>query len=121
MWNHQLMEFAKLLNPLCEKSILFDNFQFLGPKLYMEYDLTKDFMPQFKEKCNTISKMLAEFTYIFIHQSKSGKTFTCSICGRTVTEYPALSRKDNKTEICPDCGMFEAIEQYKQAEEKPKT
>ena len=25
-------------------------------------------------------------------------------------EPPALSRKDNKTEICPDCGTLEALE-----------
>ena len=40
------------------------------------------------------------------------KTFVCPKCGKTVTEYPALSREDNKTEICPTCGMLEAIEQY---------
>lgn len=34
----------------------------------------------------------------------------CPKCGKEYTEYPALSRKDNKTEICPNCGMLEALE-----------
>lgn len=34
----------------------------------------------------------------------------CPKCGREYTEYPALSREDNKTEICPDCGTREALE-----------
>lgn len=33
----------------------------------------------------------------------------CPICGKSYTEYPALSRKDNRTEICPDCGQKEAL------------
>lgn len=37
---------------------------------------------------------------------------TCPRCGKTYYEYPALSRKDNKTEICPACGMREAIEAF---------
>ena len=45
------------------------------------------------------------------------KTFTCPTCGKTVTEHPALSRKDDKTDICAKCGMIEAIEIFKQAEE----
>lgn len=36
----------------------------------------------------------------------------CPKCGQKYTGYPALSRKDNKTEICPDCGTEEAIEDY---------
>jgi predicted RNA-binding Zn-ribbon protein involved in translation (DUF1610 family) len=34
----------------------------------------------------------------------------CPKCGERYTEFPALSRKDNKTEICPDCGTREALE-----------
>lgn len=33
----------------------------------------------------------------------------CPRCGNKYSAYPALSRKDNKTEICPDCGTREAI------------
>lgn len=34
---------------------------------------------------------------------------TCPICGRTYTEWPALSRVDNVTQICPDCGTRQAL------------
>lgn len=33
----------------------------------------------------------------------------CPLCGRSYTEPSALSRADNTTEICPDCGMLEAL------------
>jgi hypothetical protein len=36
----------------------------------------------------------------------------CPICGKEYTEYPALSRRDNITEICPSCGTKEALEDY---------
>lgn len=35
---------------------------------------------------------------------------TCPLCGKEYTGYPALSRKDNATEICPDCGTRESLE-----------
>ena len=38
------------------------------------------------------------------------KTNICPKCGRTYQGYPALSRKDNRTEICPGCGILEALE-----------
>jgi len=34
---------------------------------------------------------------------------TCPICGKGYTDRPALSRADNKTAICPDCGTREAL------------
>lgn len=37
---------------------------------------------------------------------------TCPKCGQIYNEYPAISRLDNKTEICPDCGTKEALEQF---------
>ena len=40
------------------------------------------------------------------------KTRICPICGREYTDYPALSRRDNITEICPDCGVSEALEDF---------
>lgn len=35
---------------------------------------------------------------------------TCPRCGKIYYETPALSRVDNKTLICPDCGTREALE-----------
>ena len=33
----------------------------------------------------------------------------CPLCGRAYDEPPALSRMDNQTDICPRCGMMEAL------------
>ena len=33
----------------------------------------------------------------------------CPKCGKYYVGYPALSREDDKTEICPECGTKEAI------------
>ena len=34
----------------------------------------------------------------------------CPKCGKAYHGYPALSRVDNATLICPDCGVREALE-----------
>lgn len=34
----------------------------------------------------------------------------CPRCREEYYEWPALSRRDNKTEICPACGVAEAME-----------
>ena len=34
----------------------------------------------------------------------------CPLCGQTYTDPPALSRTDNETQICPDCGTRQALE-----------
>ena len=36
----------------------------------------------------------------------------CPRCGRPYSDYPAISRYDGKTEICPDCGVEEAMINY---------
>ena len=33
----------------------------------------------------------------------------CPKCRKYYVGYPALSREDNETEICPECGVKEAI------------
>lgn len=40
------------------------------------------------------------------------KRHKCPKCGKYYVGYPALSREDNKTEICPECGVKEALETY---------
>ena len=47
------------------------------------------------------------------------KARICPICGRAYTEPPALSRKDNATDICPDCGMMEALAAMPRRREGP--
>ena len=37
----------------------------------------------------------------------------CPRCSKGMSRpFVALSRKDNKTEICPECGTAEALEAY---------
>lgn len=36
----------------------------------------------------------------------------CPKCGKEYNDYPAISRRDNKTEICPECGQIEALEDF---------
>ena len=40
---------------------------------------------------------------------KEVKTRNCPKCGQAYHGYPALSRQDNLTEICPSCGIREAL------------
>lgn len=35
---------------------------------------------------------------------------TCPICGHKYTDYPALSRLDNVTLICSECGIRQALD-----------
>ena len=37
------------------------------------------------------------------------RTAVCPLCGRPYHGAPALSREDNKTLICPDCGTRQAL------------
>lgn len=41
-----------------------------------------------------------------------GHEFKCPRCEDYVHQFPALSRADNKTEICTECGMQEAMEAW---------
>ena len=38
------------------------------------------------------------------------RSAVCPLCGKTYRGVPAVSRTDNKTLICPDCGTREALE-----------
>ena len=38
------------------------------------------------------------------------RTAVCPKCGNSYVGRPALSRADNQTLICPDCGTREALE-----------
>ena len=41
---------------------------------------------------------------------KSKEIRLCPRCGQEYSGYPALSRADNKTYICADCGAREALQ-----------
>lgn len=38
------------------------------------------------------------------------KIAVCPLCGKTYRGVPALSRTDNETLICPDCGTRQALQ-----------
>lgn len=35
--------------------------------------------------------------------------WTCPHCGKETTDYPAICRRDNKTEICSECGTAQGL------------
>ena len=45
----------------------------------------------------------------------------CPLCGRAYAEHPALSRTDNKTPICPDCGIRQALSSIGIARDEQET
>jgi len=38
--------------------------------------------------------------------------WTCPHCGKKTTDYPAICRRDNKTEICSKCGTAQAFQDF---------
>lgn len=44
----------------------------------------------------------------------------CPECNKEFKGYGAISRKDNKTIICPECGVKQAMEDYIKYFEKSK-
>lgn len=71
---------------------------------------------------------------IFIYNKKKGKyrankvsketiyylgvAKICPRCKNYIQGYPAISRVDNRTEICSNCGTLEALEMFKQHNKK---
>ena len=45
-------------------------------------------------------------------KNRNGTIKKCPICKKSIIGYPAISRKDNKTEICSQCGQDEAMEAF---------
>lgn len=39
----------------------------------------------------------------------------CPICNKELGQYPAISRKDNKTKICSECGTIEALKAWEES------
>ena len=52
--------------------------------------------------------------------TKTKPTRRCPKCKCEYTAEPAISRKDNKTEICPSCGLIETLDDYLDHLEKEK-
>mgnify|MGYP001352526737 CR=1 FL=1 len=41
-----------------------------------------------------------------------GQHMNCPRCSQNFSGHPAISRRDNKTEICSDCGTSEAMNDF---------
>ena len=63
---------------------------------------------------------LYEALNISLEETGMTATKVCPICGKAYTGHPALSRKDDNTPICPDCGTLEALEAAGIPKEKQK-
>jgi len=44
------------------------------------------------------------------------ESWTCPTCQKIVSDFPAISRRDNVTEICSQCGVDEALRDYYESE-----
>lgn len=54
-------------------------------------------------------------------ENKSGmEARMCPRCGKSYCDYPAASRVDGRTLICPDCGILEALEKANMSEDEKK-
>lgn len=51
----------------------------------------------------------------------SVKGAKCPICNKPLGKYPAISREDNKTKICSNCGTLEALAAFKESLKDDKT
>ena len=63
-----------------------------------------------KNKKSILEMTTSEVIEEEVTEDKSYKM--CPRCGRPYSDYPAISRYDDKTEICPDCGVEEAMINY---------
>lgn len=65
IWQKKLFEFSEVVRKLCEKYPtaihIFTDFMFLG-RIYLDYDTSKDFLPQFEVNCTKVSELLIKAT-----------------------------------------------------------
>lgn len=47
-----------------------------------------------------------------LSKTKFKESKYCPKCHKQYSGYPAISRRDNKTEICSKCGQIEALEDF---------
>ena len=95
-----------ITNNLAEKGVLdtFDDFK-------SNEDKAKDtIIAAIEQFPNKVEESIEDLDDDFPYDNTTEKK--CPKCGKTYTDFPALSRKDNKTYICPQCGGKEAMEDY---------
>ncbi|PLS19540.1 hypothetical protein CVD28_03740 [Bacillus sp. M6-12] len=91
--------------------------------ILQQCEVTRDVIQMTKDKDHPIEMFEEEAV---IEQLKEGRIIytpmllfraivgenTCPLCGATYQGMGSLSRKDNETEICSDCGTREAMEDF---------
>ena len=68
-----------------------------------------------EDRFSRSKKSILEMTTLEVIEEEATKDKSykmCPRCGRHYSDYPAISRYDDKTKICPDCGVEEAMINY---------
>jgi hypothetical protein len=83
------------------------------------YSVTMPEKPNVSVRCVDVADIIPTATTAKEQdeQSREKKTAVCPRCGLTYSGYPAVSRADNETEICPDCGTIETLDAVGMSEE----
>ena len=79
-------------------------------KYYDEYDL-KITYEYYKERQDRLGEKEKPYLEALEAEVKA-RANRCPKCNKPIYGYPALSRKDNKTEICSECGNKEALNEW---------
>ena len=95
----------------CISNIYFDNKTKLFSINIKAYKFTPGDYETIETFSITLNHMLGLIYELNLINDKES-TKICPICNLKYNDYPAISRKDNKTEICPDCGTKEALEDF---------
>ena len=74
----------------------------------------EDALERYQEADTMVREALQDIIEKTYYGKKPGQR-RCPECGGIYTGTPALSRKDNITAICPDCGTKEAVAAYVQS------
>ena len=89
------------------------NMMELDDKITMKKDNVIPSIDNFLYEGRAIKKAMYDMLTNEIHLFISDRDWViCPNCGCGYDEYPAISRKDNKTEICPRCGEMEALNEF---------
>ena len=79
-------------------------------KEYSDKELMETY-EYYKPRQSTLSKDELFYLNLLIREiDRRGRI--CPKCKDRYIGYPAISRKDNKTEICPKCGQKEALDAW---------
>lgn len=119
------------INPVSKDYLLdineVDSFFKTGNKLIFEYadknktDRVDDFKIEKKKAKHMINKKIVydpipkEPIELKIKIIENSDKIVCPICGNPLGKYPAISRQDNETKICSNCGTLEALAAFKES------